>query len=134
FDFYKAYYAMLKGADQTEKNPLRPGLKEYIDKGYLSTNYPGPVSTTLEYNTSDYAISLLAKALGEKEDYKRFTKRSLSYRKLYDKDLKLLRPRTANGKWYEPFDPLAGANFQENVGFIEGNAWQYAFMVPHDIK
>lgn len=134
FDFYKAYYAMLKGADQIENNPLRPGLKEYIEKGYVSTNYPGPVSTTLEYNTSDYAISLLAKALGEKEDYKRFTKRSLSYRKLYDKDLKLLRPRTANSKWYEPFDPEAGANFQENVGFIEGNAWQYAFMVPHDMK
>ena len=134
FDFHKAYYAMLKGADKTENNPLRPGLKEYIDKGYLSTNYPGPVSTTLEYNTSDYAISLLAKALGEKDDYKRFTKRSLSYRKLFDKDLKLLRPRTANGKWYEPFDPEAGANFQENVGFIEGNAWQYAFMVPHDIR
>jgi predicted alpha-1,2-mannosidase len=134
FDFYKAYYAMLKGANQIESNPLRPGLKEYIEKGYVSTNYRGPVSTTLEYNTSDYAISLLAKALGEKEDYKRFTKRSLSYRKLYDKDLKLLRPRTANGKWYEPFDPESGANFQENVGFIEGNAWQYAFMVSHDIK
>jgi predicted alpha-1,2-mannosidase len=134
FDIYKAYHAMLKGADQIEENPLRPGLKEYLDKGYLSTNYAGPVSTTLEYNTSDYAISLLAKALGEKEDYKRFTKRSLSYRKLYDKDLKLLRPRTATDNWYEPFDPVAGANFQANVGFIEGNAWQYAFMVPHDIK
>lgn len=134
FDIYKAYHAMLKGADQIEENPLRPGLKEYLDKGYLSTNYPGPVSTTLEYNTSDYAISLLAKALGEKEDYKRFTKRSLSYRKLYDKDLKLLRPRTATDDWYEPFDPIAGANFQTNVGFIEGNAWQYAFMVPHDIR
>ncbi|WP_316633351.1 GH92 family glycosyl hydrolase [uncultured Flavobacterium sp.] len=134
FDIYKAYHAMLKSADQIEDNPLRPGLKEYLDKGYLSTNYLGPVSTTLEYNTSDYAISLLAKALGEKEDYKRFTKRSLSYRKLYDKDLKLLRPRTATDNWYEPFDPVAGANFQANVGFVEGNAWQYAFMVPHDIK
>lgn len=134
FDIYKAYHAMLKSADQIEENPLRPGLKEYIQKGYLSTNYKGSVSTTEEYNTSDYAISLLAKALGEKEDFKRFSKRSLSYRKLYDKDLKLLRPRTPDGKWYEPFDPNAGANFQENVGFIEGNAWQYAFMVPHDIR
>jgi predicted alpha-1,2-mannosidase len=76
----------------------------------------------------------LAKALGKKEDYLRFKNRSLSYRKLFDKDLKLLRPRLANGKWYEPFDPVSGANFEENVGFIEGNAWQYAFMAPHDIK
>lgn len=134
FDVQKAYSAMLKGADQIENNPLRPGLKEYIEKGYLSTNHRGPVSTTQEYNASDYSIALLAKALGKKEDEKRFKNRSLSYRKLFDKNLKLLRPRTADGKWYEPFDPVAGANFEENIGFIEGNAWQYAFMVPHDIK
>ncbi|MDP5044282.1 MAG: glycoside hydrolase family 92 protein, partial [Leeuwenhoekiella sp.] len=35
---------------------------------------------------------------------------------------------------YTPFDPLAGANFTENPGFIEGNAWQYLFMQPHDIN
>ncbi|MFV5698496.1 GH92 family glycosyl hydrolase [Flavobacterium sp. ZT3R17] len=134
FDVQKAYRAMLKGADQIENNPLRPGLKDYIEKGFLTTKNGGPVSTTQEYNASDYSISLLAKALGKKEDYLRFKNRSLSYRKLFDKDLKLLRPRTVNGKWYEPFDPVSGANFEENVGFIEGNAWQYAFMVPHDIK
>jgi predicted alpha-1,2-mannosidase len=134
FDVQKAYKAMLKGADQIENNPLRPGLQDYIEKGFLTTKDRGPVATTQEYNAADYSISLLAKALGKKADYKRFKNRSLSYRKLFDKDLKLLRPRTANGKWYEPFDPVSGANFEENVGFIEGNAWQYAFMVPHDIK
>jgi predicted alpha-1,2-mannosidase len=134
FDVQKAYKAMLKSADQLENNPLRNGLKDYIEKGYLTTNDKGSVSTTQEYNTADYAISLLAKALGKKDDYLRFKNRSLSYRKLFDKNLKLLRPRLANEKWYEPFDPVSGANFEENVGFIEGNAWQYAFMVPHDIK
>lgn len=133
FDVEKAYKAMLKSADQVASNPLRPGLDEYIEKGYLSTNYGGPVSTTQEYNIADHAISLLAESLGNKEDAKRFKQRSLSYRKLFDKELKLLRPRLADGSWYEPFDPLAGANFTKNVGFIEGNAWQYAFMVPHDI-
>ncbi|MFC5683702.1 GH92 family glycosyl hydrolase [Flavobacterium sp. MAHUQ-51] len=134
FDVQKAYQAMLKGADQLTANPLRNGLKDYIEKGYLTTNAKGPVSTTQEYNAADYAISLLAKELGKKEDFLRFKNRSLSYRKLFDENLKLLRPRLANGKWYEPFDPNSGANFEENVGFIEGNAWQYAFMVPHDIK
>ncbi|SHM12750.1 alpha-1,2-mannosidase, putative [Flavobacterium flevense] len=133
FDVQKAYKAMLKGADQLENNPLRPGLEDYIEKGFVTTKNKGSVSTTQEYNASDYAISLLAKALGNKKDYQRFKNRSLSYRKLYDKDLKLLRPRTENGSFYEPFDPLSGANFEENIGFIEGNAWQYAFMVPHDI-
>jgi predicted alpha-1,2-mannosidase len=134
FDVQKAYKAMLKSADQIENNPLRPELKDYIEKGFVTTKDKGSVSTTQEYNASDYAISLLAKALGNKKDYERFTKRSLSYRKLYDKNLKLLHPRTEDGSFYEPFNPLSGANFEENICFIEGNAWQYAFMVPHDIN
>ncbi len=133
FDVEKAYEAMLKSADQIENNPLRPGLKDYIEKGYLTTENGGSVSTTEEYNAADYSIALLAKELGKKEDYKRFKNRSISYRKLFDKNLKLLRPKNKDGNWYEPFDPLAGANFTKNVGFIEGNAWQYAFMIPHDI-
>ena len=134
FDIEKAYKAMLKSADQIENNPLRPGLKDYIEKGYITTDNSGSVSTTEEYNASDFSIALLAKELGKEEDYKRFKKRSISYRKLFDKNLDLLRPRNADGKWYEPFDPEAGANFTKNIGFIEGNAWQYVFMVPHDIK
>jgi len=134
FDIEKAYRAMLKSADQIENNPVRPGLKDYINKGYLTTDNGGSVSTTEEYNASDFSIALLAKSLGKTEDYKRFKNRSISYRKLFDKDLDLLRPRKADGTWYTPFSPEAGANFTKNVGFIEGNAWQYAFMVPHDIK
>lgn len=134
FNVEKAYEAMLKGADHIEDNPLRPGLSEYIDKGYLSTDHHGSVSTTQEYNTADYAIYLMAKELGKTDDAKRFKERSESYRMLFDEDLRLLRPKNADGQWYEPFDPEAGANFTKNIGFIEGNAWQYAFMVPHDMK
>jgi len=134
FDVEKAYEAMLKGADQIANNPVRPGLKSYIEKGFLPAKSGGSVSTTEEYNTADHAIALLAKELGKTDDYKRFKQRSLSYRNLFDKKFGLLRPKNADGSWYEPFDPDAGANFAKNVGYIEGNAWQYAFMVPHDIK
>ncbi len=134
FNVQKAYSAMLKSADNLENNPLRPGLKDYIEKGYVTTNNNGPVSTTQEYNIADFAIAQLAKALGKKNDYARFMKRSLSYQKLFDSQWNLLRPRNNDGSWYTPFDPNAGANFAKNMGFIEGNAWQYAFMVPQDIK
>jgi putative alpha-1,2-mannosidase len=90
FDVEKAYKAMLKSADELDENPLRPGLKDYIGKGYLTTDNGGSVSTTLEYNTADFSIALLAKELGKKEDYKRFFNRSLSYRKLFYKHLKLV--------------------------------------------
>ncbi|WP_405604067.1 GH92 family glycosyl hydrolase [Polaribacter sp. Asnod1-A03] len=134
FDVEKAYKAMRKSATLIENNPLRPGIKEYVETGYLTTKNTGSVSTTQEYNISDYSIALLAKSLGKKEDYKRFIKQSLTYRNLYDKDLRLLRPKNTDGSWYEPFDPLQGADFEKSIGFIEGNAWQYAFMVSHDIK
>ena len=134
FDIKKAYKAMLKGANQIENNPLRPELKDYIEKGYVTTDNEGSVSKTEEYNVADYSIALLAKELGEQEDFKQFKKRSISYRKLFDKNLNLLRPRNSDENWHEPFNPDAGANFTKNIGFIEGNAWQYAFMVPHDIN
>jgi predicted alpha-1,2-mannosidase len=136
FDVDKAYRAMLKSAEQREDNLLRPGLTDYIDKGYLSTKTvsSGSVSTTQEYNISDFAIAQLAKALGKKENYKRFFKRSVSYRKLFDKEFNLLRPKNDDGSWFSPYNPETGANFVKNVGFIEGNAWQYTFMVSHDAK
>lgn len=136
FDVDKAYAAMLKSANQLQENPLRPGIKDYLEKGYLTTKttHSGSVSTTQEYNITDYAISQLAAALGKKQDASDFKKRSLTYRKLFDKELKLLRPRNDDGSWLSPYNPEDGANFIENPGFIEGNAWQYTFMVPHDVK
>lgn len=136
FDVEKAYEAMLKSADQLKTNPLRPGIQDYIEKGYLTTKTTksGSVSTTQEYNISDFAIAQLSKALGKKEDYKRFSERSISYRKLFDKEFNLLRPKNDDGSWLTPYNPETGANFEKNVGFIEGNAWQYTFMVSHDVK
>ncbi|PID69080.1 MAG: alpha-mannosidase [Flavobacteriales bacterium] len=134
FDVKKAYEAMVKSATQINDNPLRPGIRNYLTKGYLTSDENGSVSTTQEYNISDFAIAQLAKAIGKDDDYERFKARSVTYRNLFDKDLDLLRPKNADGSWYSPFDPTAGANFEKNVGFIEGNSWQYSFMVTHDVK
>jgi len=136
FDINKAYEAMLKSADQLGNNPLRPGIKDYLEKGYLTTETTnsGSVSTTQEYNIADFAIAQLAKELGKEQDYQRFSKRSISYRKLFDTEFNLLRPKNNDGSWLSPYNPETGANFVKNLGFIEGNAWQYTFMVPHDIQ
>lgn len=136
FDVGKAYEAMKKSATHTENNPVRPGLKEYLQNGYLSVDggIAGPVSTTLEYNLADFAIAQLAQNLGKREDYRTFSERAKSYRTLYNPKTGFLQPKYKNDAWYSPFDPLAGANFENNVGYIEGNAWQYLFMAPHDIE
>ena len=135
FDVEKAYRAMIKSATQLEKNALRPGIKEYSEKGYLTTasTKSGSVSTTQEYNTSDFAIAQLARVLGKKEDEQFYRDRSISYRKLFDKEFNLLRPKDKDNLWITPFNPETGANFQKNLGFIEGNSWQYTFMLTHDV-
>ena len=136
FDVEKAYQAMVKSATQLEKNTLRPGIKEYITKGYLTTASikSGSVSTTQEYNISDFAIAQLAEVLGKKEEERKYRERSISYRSLFDKEFNLLRPKNKDNKWITPFKPENGSNFQKNLGFIEGNSWQYTFMVTHDVK
>ena len=136
FDVEKAYKAMLKSAMKLENNTLRPEIKEYIERGYLTTasTKDGAVSTTQEYNVSDFAIAQLAKALKKNKDEVFFRKRSISYRKLFDKEFNLLRPKNADDSWVRPFNPETGANFQKNLGFIEGNSWQYTFMLAHDNK
>ena len=52
----------------------------------------------------------------------------------YCKDFGTLRPILPDGTFYSPFDPKQGANFEPCPGFHEGNAWNYTFYVPHDIK
>ena len=83
---------------------------------------------------ADYALSTLAEELGKKEDAKLFRKRSMGYKNYFCKEFGTLRPITKEGRFYEPFDPKEGANFAPSPGFHEGNAWNYTFFVPHDIK
>ena len=68
FNIEKAYKAMTKSATVLEGNLLRPGIREYLKKGYLTTESTksGSVSTTQEYNISDFAIAQLAKGLEKK--------------------------------------------------------------------
>lgn len=136
FDIKTAYEAMLKGATQIQNNPIRPGLSDYWKYGYitLESGVEGPVSTTQEYNIADFAIAKIANILGDDRNYKKFKNQSLSYKKLYNEKWSLLVPKYRNGKWLKDFNPKKGANFEKNEGYIEGNAYQYAFMVPQDIK
>ena len=39
-----------------------------------------------------------------------------------------------DGTFISPFDPEAGANFSNTIGFHEGSAWNYTFFVPHDVE
>ena len=138
FDINAAYQAAKKAATLETDNLLRPGIKYYNSLGWIPEQVEdgvwGTVSSTLEYNLSDWNLSQLAKVLGKRDDYQFFGNRSLSYRNYFDDSTKMLRPKMPNGAWLTPFDPEAGKNFEPVIGFVEGNAWQYRFFVPHDIQ
>lgn len=136
FDVNLAYEAMYKSATTPGKdNLMRPDIDDYIAKGYvpLMEQYDNSVSHALEYYIADYALSRFADALGKKDDAKLFYNRSLGYKNYYCKEFGTLRPILPDGKFYSPFNPKEGENFEPSPGFHEGNSWNYTFFVPHDI-
>ena len=107
-------------------------LKKY---GYLPCDLDPEYETVakgLEYALADAGIAKLAKQLGRMEDYNYFYKRSQSYKDHYfDKNTKFMRGKTSDGKFREPFDPFNSVHRQDD--YTEGNAWQYVWLVPHDV-
>lgn len=137
FDVETAYAAMRKGATTPgEYNLLRPDANDYFSKGYVALRepYDNSVSHALEYYIADWNLANFAEALGKKEDAKLFRERALGYKHYYSKEYGTLRPILPDGTFYSPFDPKQGENFEPSPGFHEGNAWNYTFYVPHDIK
>ena len=137
YDIETAYEGMRKGATTPgEFNLLRPDNNDYMSKGYvpLREQYDNSVSHALEYYIADWNLANFAQALGKKEDAKLFRDRSLGYKHYYSKEFGTLRPILPDGTFYSPFDPKQGENFEPSPGFHEGNAWNYTFYVPHDIK
>ena len=90
------------------------------------------VSKTLEYAYDDWCIARLAKALGRTNDEKVFAGRAQFYRNLFDQATKFMRGRLSNGSWKTPFSPKFSEHRQDE--YTEGNAWQYTWFVPHDVR
>ena len=100
-----------------------------VDPGFVAYEKGATfsVSHTLEYSFSAYATAQLAKQLGHEEDYRQLMELSNGWAKVFDDDLKLVRPRVPGGEWIDNFDP-----YESWRGFQEGNAMQYTFFVPQN--
>ena len=127
-------HAVLEAAKKTQLFGDR-GLDLLKKYGYLpydleSTNET--VAKGLEYALADGCIARLAKALKAEKDYKYFLKRSQSYRDYYfDKQTKFMRGIDSKGRFREPFDPFKVIHRADD--YTEGTAWQYIWLVPHDV-
>lgn len=142
FDVQEAYRLMRKNAfevasEQDYTNGMgRRALPSWLKYGYIPLEDSVPiafhkkeqVSRTLEYAYDDYALSIMAKGLGNMEDHHKLQKRGQNYRNVFDSSVKMMRGRYADGRWYTPFRP-------DNREFYitEGTPRQYGFFVPHDV-
>ena len=146
FNARAALTRMLAGASRSchtgNGNYLeREGLSESLRLGYIPmqdntdvightfgerSRAWGAAATTLEDALADSAISRLARSLHDTAPARRFAQRARAWTRLFDPGHGYIRPRLSSGAWLGPFDPFGEA------GFVEGDAAQYTWFVPHD--
>ena len=90
------------------------------------------VAKALEYCAADDGVAKVAKKIGKTDDYDYFYKRSRSYARYFDKSTGFMRAVGSDGTFRTPFDPFDASHRTND--YTEGNAWQYTFLVPHDVK
>lgn len=124
FDAEKALTAMKAAVNRNQY-----GLDSYRRNGaVLADDESESVSKTLEYSVDDACIAQMAKMMNKPADYVEFTKRAQYWKNVYDDETGFMRGRV-NGGWFSPFLPT-----DVNNKYTEGNAWQYAFLVPYDAQ
>jgi predicted alpha-1,2-mannosidase len=144
FDTRKALEFMVKGGTEPGKGQHggeeREFLADYMKLGYtpIDKDRRG-ASQTLEYASDDFAVAQFAKAVGNDDVYQQFLKRSENWKTLLDPETHFIRPRNADGSWQKGFDAekslphiIQPWGVAEQIGFEEGNTYQYSFMVPFD--
>ena len=128
FDREKAFEAIRK----TAMNPDRGnGLR--MEYGYIPCEmFNEAVAYDMEYALADGAAARAAETLGKAEDAKYFEERSHSYRNYFDPQTGFMRGRDSKKGWRTPFNAFASTHRADD--YCEGNAWQYTWLAPHDVK
>lgn len=127
FDRERAFEAI----KQTAANPER-GKDLRHTYGYIPCNlFNEAVAYDMEYALADGAAANAAKALDRLEDYEYFTRMSHSYRTYFDPAIGFIRGVDDKGEFRTPFNPYYASHRADD--YCEGNAWQYTWLVPHDM-
>lgn len=145
YDVDSAYYFALRNAIKAAEGSRRGGrqyISEYIERGWIAENRvenpttkteedeaKASVSKTLEYAYSDYSVALLAKELGDMDNYRVLMQRSENYKNLFDPSTCFMRGRYDNGDWVTPFYP----DYPYYVYmYRESTGWQSTFFAPQN--
>ena len=145
FGVKAAYQSLLKAATVPTAHDLskegcevecvgqRPSLDKWLSLHYIpvGANAWGPAADTLEDATADFAISELARRMGESATRKQFLERAQYWKNIFNpqaaREGGYIQNRNADGSWPK-FDPAS------DEGFVEGSGAQYLWMVPFNAK
>lgn len=115
------------------KNYKDLGLKDIREQGYISADKePWSVAKGLEYAIDDYAIAKFAQRAGNNDAFNSYLESSKYYKNYFDKNVGFMRGKLANGTWRTNFNPYHSIHMEDD--YVEGNAWQYTWLVPHDVE
>jgi predicted alpha-1,2-mannosidase len=112
---------------------LMPKAKLYEEKyGFIPCDLErSSVSKALEFAYNYWAIATMASDMGETEIAEEFFEKSKRYSIYFDKETGFMRGKRLDGTWDEPFHPKFSSHW--NTPYVEGNAWQWTWYVPHDV-
>ena len=141
FDTKAAYKSLLQAATaptahdfSKEGCPVecvgqRPSLDLWLKLHYIpvGANAWGPAADTLEDATADFAVSELARRMGDVATRRQFLERAQYWKNSFNPTAApeggYIQNRNPDGTWPK-FDPAS------TEGFVEGSAAQYVWMVP----
>lgn len=128
FDTELAFTALKESSMLPER-----GMEHRIEYGFIPADkMTEAIAYDMEYAIADWAVAQAAQKLGKQEDYEYFLKRSKSYKNYFDASTGFMRGKMLDGSWRTPFSPYASSHREDD--YCEGNAWQYTWLVPHDVE
>jgi predicted alpha-1,2-mannosidase len=131
FDVEAAYAAIrdtaLVGAETKGNRALQAMFRQH---GYVPSDlHGGGVSSTLDLAYDYWSAGAMAELLGKKDDSAMFYKLGQNYRNVFNSATGFMQGKSKEGKWRDPFRPD-----QELDDYVESDAWQASFSVPHDVQ
>ncbi|MDT5103317.1 MAG: hypothetical protein QOI25_830, partial [Mycobacterium sp.] len=132
FDTQAALKDMLEQANTT--NDVRPGQNLEDALGYLPEdgsyrsccNAHGFVSSLLEYDSNDLALSRFAAALGDTASALALEQRANNWENVFNPANSLLNPRNSDGSW------VPGITKTTTDHYVEGDAYEYLWNTPNN--
>jgi predicted alpha-1,2-mannosidase len=110
---------------------MRPMLNTYMALQYAPNDIGhvwGGSAETLEDSIADYSLAQWADRQGQKSVAKELAPRGGYWKNTYNQTVGYQAARKADGSWQTGFTPST------DVGFAQGSAAQYTWLVPQDVS